>query len=745
MAEALDRILDPAFRVAFDVGLSGGKPTIEPPAAAEDDPDHERVRVLEIYDSHQGLARFPQLAARIGRINTPGRAPMLYDILKQIEAATRLRVTWTPGIDKEGKLAAEFKDAGKEQQSCAEVLTTLLASQSLQAQVVRQDVAGEWYEFAKDCFNKVRKLDPKSNYGERALFMVAINFYSLKDYERMRAILREYLKVFDQPAYEYWHQANFWIGWILENEKKFNEAVTYYARAAEERVVVYRPKPGPDAKPAASATPAAAAPASATPETKVPDAQPPEKPKLDREAVRALMAYDTQFVLGEKVTGALKDAGPDQFTDFMRIQAHVNLVLDPTAQTGFTPINRPAIAQSGFDLLCDVLEEQGLAVRIENLEPPIAERAYFRLASAYRKDGLMPQALENAQLLLRRYPETERRRETQGLMLAVYRGLKRFPEVIAMLETLAKEAKDPAEKRRIEIEVAWIRFDMADYAGAADRLKPLLTSAQPGEELQRLRDAYARALMRAGQASAAAEQYALLTKEAALPSERRIAALAEWACKLSAGKASERDFPAEETAFLRSYLDLPDDLRKARPRTDHARATWNYWALAQADVREGRWAKANERLQACASAPDDYLAADALIQLARIGMRTQDWDKARENLEYLLVFTTTAESAVRGTYHLGECLDQLGRKDLARERLQQVVDRFPLSPYAERARARLGLPPGIGAKPVGNPGPSGESGGDAAPVAVPTPAPVVTPTSVPNAQPNAKPNTKKEN
>ena len=51
--------------------------------------------------------------------------------------------------------------------------------------MIQRDVAAENYEAAKDAFNQVRQIDPKSKYGERALFAVALNYYNQQDYEKI--------------------------------------------------------------------------------------------------------------------------------------------------------------------------------------------------------------------------------------------------------------------------------------------------------------------------------------------------------------------------------------------------------------------------------------------------------------------------------------------------------------------------------------------------------------------------------
>ena len=64
-----------------------------------------------------------------------------------------------------------------------------------------------------------------------------------------------------------------------------------------------------------------------------------------------------------------------------------------------------------------------------------------------------------------------------------------------------------------------------------------------------------------------------------------------------------------------------------------------------------------------------------------IHLKAGQFEKAREAFEYLLFATRSPESAVRGTYSLGICLQKLGRTANAKERFDEVVNRYPLSPY----------------------------------------------------------------
>lgn len=656
--EALKQILDlNQFRLAFDIGITDGKPTITPPAS--EDPDAEKPRVIEIYEASLGENRFPPLERRLDLASREGKksraaAPMLFNILQRLEEVTQTRVVWADGIDKQEKLAAELKAGLAPNVTCGAALTAALEPLNLRFRVIKRDLAAEQYEAAKDAFNQVRQIDPKSKYGERALFAVALNYYNQQDHEKMKVVLREYLKVFDSPANEFYHQASFWIGWAFEREKKYREAVSYYARGAEERLVVAKADTKPDAKPAT------------------------------RDALKQQLSYDSQFALLEPLNGAFKEMKFDDFLEFIRQNTHVEVRLDPAVTAPTNTLNRAAFkGVPGFTLLCDTLEPLGLTFRVENVNAETAERAYFRLASAYKKDNLMEQALENCRALLTRYPSTTRRRETQSLMLEVYKGLKDYRNVMATLEELKRTATDDAEKRRLDAEIASILFDMADYAKAAQAFKDSLQSAKETEDRLSLRDGYARALFRDGKSAEALAQYELLAKEETNPLRQFVAGLMVFGLKFTLDQAFEREFPEAALRYVQRYEALSETERNRLTAPEFVRATWIYYVQALIDFKKDRTTAGLEKLKAVATSPDDFLAGDANYRIGLAHLAAKDFEKARESFEYLLFATKSSESVVRATYQLGVCLHGLGRTDAARQRFQQILDRYPLSPFVE--------------------------------------------------------------
>ena len=652
--EALKLILDfNQFRLAFDIGLTDGRPTITPPAS--EDPDAEKPRVIEIYEASLGENRFAPLGRRLDLASREGKksraaAPMLFNILQRLEEMTQTRVVWADGIDKQEKLAAELKAGLASDVTCGAALAAALEPLNLRFRVIKRDLAAEQYEAAKDAFNQVRQIDPKSKYGERALFAVALNYYNQQDHEKMKVVLREYLKVFDSPANEFYHQASFWIGWAFEREKKYREAVSYYARGAEERLVIAKA----DAKPAT------------------------------RDALKQQLSYDSQFALLEPLDGAFKEMKFDDFLEFIRLNTHVEVRLDPAVTAPTNTLNRaPFKGVPGFTLLCDTLEPLGLTFRVENVNAETAERAYFRLASAYKKDNLMEQALENCRALLTRDPATPRRRETQSLMLEVYKGLKDYRNVMATFEELKRTATDDAEKRRLVAEIASILFDMADYAKAAQAFKDALQSAKETDERLSLRDGYARALFRDGKSAEALAQYELLAKEETSPLRQFVAGLMAFGLKFTLDHAFEREFPEAALRYVQRYEALSETERNRLTAPEFVKATWIYYVQALIDFKKDRAAAGLEKLKAVATSPDDFLAGDANYRIGLAHLAAKDFEKARESFEYLLFPTKSSESVVRATYQLGVCLQELGRTAAARQRFQQILDRYPLSPYVE--------------------------------------------------------------
>lgn len=664
VAEFLEEILDfQAHRLAFDVGMTGGEPTLTPKPPDAEAPDRaERVRTIEIYDVRREAERYAPLAHRYGAWKSVhGQSGMMFHVIRRIEQLTDTKVLWAEGVPKEDVLAAEFSRVpdvdGWQSLSCGQTLARLLAGRDLRFKVVPRDLSTELYDQAKECFNEIRKIDPKSRYGENSLFLLALNFYRQEDYERMKAVLRHYLRLFDSPGHEHHHEACFWVGWAFEHERRYRDACRWYNRAAEERLVVYRP--GKDEKPPS------------------------------RDALKAQLSYETLFALGEPVGGELKGARlENELVEFVRLSANVAVRVDASATGIETPIHRKAFQKTAvLDVLLDALESLGLSFRAENVNEAVARKALYRLASAYKKDGQMPQALASCNVLLGRYAETPRRIDAWKLKLEIYKALKDYRSVLATLEQLKSESRGEIEPHKIDFEIAWICFDLCRYEQALEAFKRSLAGARDPAERLRIRDGYARTLFRSGDRTEALHQYRTLAKAEPEPLRAFVDRLMVWYLELAAGDVTRSPLPAEAAKLIEWYTSLPDEKRSRLPQSTLAQVTWIYYVAALRDLDEGRTAEAMEKLKAAGNSPDDWLAADAIYRTGMLQMKARQWKQARETFEYLLFSTRSAEAEVKATYALGLCHQALGDDASSAARFEQVLKRFPDSAYADRIRA----------------------------------------------------------
>ncbi|MCY3022349.1 MAG: tetratricopeptide repeat protein [Planctomycetota bacterium] len=683
VAQFLSQILDLSrHRLALDIGLTDGQPTLReigghdpnsvirgrpgglnwescPPISQE-----EASKPIEIYDEKSADKRFAPLTCSYGAWDKVHRARerqgvMLHTVLARVEELGQTRILWAEGIEKDAKLAAEFKQApaalGNNNVSCAKVLAAALAEKGLRYRIVPRDVSTELYERAKDAFNKIRRVDPKSKYGEKSLFALALNFYNQNDYAKMKAVLREYLKVFDSPGNEYYYHACFWLGWVFEYERKFHDACAYYARAAEESLVLYKPAAG--------------------------EALPP------KEELKKRFSYDLLFALSEQLSGQFKDMKLADFADFVHLNSHVAVRLDPSAQAVDAPVNRDAFKNvAGFDVLCEVLQNLGLSVRGENVQKEIAEKAYFRLATVYAKDNLMEQALENCNALLTRFPNTPRKKDIYALKLDIYKGLKDYRNVLAALDELKALSGSDLEQYKFDLEMASIHFDLCNYKKAAELYRSALASVKDLGERAGVQEAYARSLFRDGDLQGALAQYSVLVKEDTTDIGQFTDRLMVFCLNFALDKAAEREFPEDAQRFILEYEKLSDGERQKLPGAALARATWIYYVMALVDLKKGRTAEAIQKLAAASNSPDEALAGEASYLVGATHLAARSFDKAKEAFEYVLFTTRSTEASVKATYALGLTFQALDLRDKARERFKQIVERYPLSPYVELIR-----------------------------------------------------------
>jgi outer membrane protein assembly factor BamD (BamD/ComL family) len=657
--EFLEQILDPAtHRLARDIGLTDQKQA-PPTGDAPDEP------AIEIYDKRYESLRHDPLAKSYGSwIGAHGGGTaMMFNIIKRIESLTGTKVLWADGIDKDTILAAEFSRVpGSETHkslSCGQTLATLLGTLEMRFRIIPRNQAAEIFARAKDCYNDIRRVDPRSKHGEQSLFLLAMDFYRQKDFERMKIVLKEYLKLFDDPENKHYHEACFWVGWVFENDKRLREACYWYNRAAGEQLVVYK------------------IPGGKTPPTK--------------QQLRALCSYDTLFALEESTPATFKDATlGEHLSEFVRLRSNVDVRLDLDLPDTNAPIKDRSIEKTKvIDVLHEILGESGLSFRVENVNPKVAQKAYYRMASACNDDGMLEQALNACDLVLRRFPSSSRRRDAFRLKLEICKGMKDYRTVLATMEQLRKELAGDVEAYQIDFEIAWIYFELCDYKRARSYFQKSLAAAKAPIERTKIRDGYARACLQSGDFAEALTQYRSLLKTESQPLRKFIDRLMVWyLVQVVDPKTTPPKLPADAAKLMRWYTELSDQQRARLPANILAKATWIYYIAGRLDHHRKRTDLALERFQAAGNSPDDWLAAEALYCAGMIHVRSGRVKEAVDAFQYMLISTKSTEGQVRALYTLAQCQQSLGNTRKAKMRFDQILNRFPDSPYAARARAK---------------------------------------------------------
>jgi len=657
--EFLEQILDvKTHRLARDIGLTGPAPGLSKP-----DEDGLAPEIFEIYDVRHQWHRHAPLARSYGSWMSAhaGQAAMMFNVVKRIESLAGTKVLWADGVDTDTILAAEYSavpnQATHQALSCGQTLAGLLEPLEMRFKIIPRNRAAEVFSQAKDCYNDIRRIDPRSPCGEQSLFLLAMDFYRQRDYERMKVVLREYLKLFDDADRKYYHEACFWVGWVFENDKRFREACYWYNRAAAERLTIY----------------------------KVPDGQTPPT----REQFKAMCSYDTLFALEEPTSVNFKGVTlGNGLLEFVRLRTNMAIELDPSVADAAVAIKDTTQAKTTvLDVLLAALSDLGLGIRIENVNPEVAAKAYYRMASTYKTDGMMEQALNGCDLLLRRFPTSRRRRDAFKLKLEICKGLKDYRTVLATMEQIKTELGDEIEVYKIDFEIAWIYFELCDYARARSYFRKSLAAARDPAERTKIRDGYARILFQMGESDEALNQYRALAKAESEPLRAFVDRLMVWYFEQASGKAESPKLPDDASKLMRWYTDLTDQQRTRLPAAMLARATWVYYLVGRLDEGRKRTDQALERYRAAGNSPDDWLAAEALFRAGMIHVRAGRLTEAVDAFQYLLISTKSTEGQLRAIFALAQCHKKLGNPTKATMRLDQILQRFPDSPYAARVRA----------------------------------------------------------
>lgn len=675
LAEYYDSVVGTnRFAVDFDLGATGGKPTIPVPEGGD-----ENARALEIYDPAQ--TRFPALAKPYGdfaALHGTKTPTMLLTIIKRIETVTGSRVLWNENIPKDDALSQEFRELpGGRNVPCTEALRATLESIGLRYEVVRRDPTRELIQESNDTFDELRKFGADARYAEDAMYNIAVNLYVVKDYSRMKILLREYLKTYDNPSFLHYYEACFWLGRLYEIDRNISDAVKYYLMAAEERVVLYRLPEGSQAPTIAE--------------------------------IKSRLSYETLFNLSRKDSGSFQDDRlEDRFAKRIRFNTNVQLAIDPSARSLPRTITRESYLNVPcIELLHDVMFDLGLDLRTENGDPGVAEKAYFRLAQVYKEDNLMHEALEYISTMLARFPKSPRRPDALKLKLDIYKGLRDYAKALTTLEELRVAAEGRIEAFRLDYEKGRIYFDMCDYPTAEQSFAGAMLGTQAPDELCKIREALAITYLRmTNRWNEALSSYRNIAQYETAPVRQSVNATMIWFLECATARPPvSKPMPEREKTFITNYGNLSEAQRGDLDANEIARATWIYYAAGLVDlwVSEKR-TEALEKFNAAASSSDPFLSGEALYQAGMLYMATANPTQARATFEHLLFATKAVEPTVKATYALAQCLAAMNEAAGALRRLEELVARYPASPYAELAKQHplyLARHPPVTVPPVG--------------------------------------------
>ncbi len=193
-------------------------------------------------------------------------------------------------------------------------------------------------------------------------------------------------------------------------------------------------------------------------------------------------------------------------------------------------------------------------------------------------------------------------------------------------------------------------------------------------------------MFRANQREEALAQFLTLVKDEPDPLRQFMHQMLALTLQFQLGRIGEHQFPNDAIKFIQQYEQLSPAQRERLSQDQFVRATWIYFVMALVDIENGRLGPAMDKLNACLTSPDDFLAADAGYRLGMIHMQQRNFDKAREVFEFILFATRSPESAVRATFALGRCWEELGRPDQAVDRYAQLMDRYPISPLVDQLK-----------------------------------------------------------
>ena len=130
------------------------------------------------------------------------------------------------------------------------------------------------------------------------------------------------------------------------------------------------------------------------------------------------------------------------------------------------------------------------------------------------------------------------------------------------------------------------------------------------------------------------------------------------------------------------------DLARNFPQFENAGEAELWRGRALAEQRDARGARqAFEKVIALDG--KSVMAARARLELGRLLFQEQKYEEAMGEFLRVAVLFANPEEVSEGLFHAGLCLEQLGQTEQARVQYQEILQKYPNTPFARRAEERL--------------------------------------------------------
>jgi tol-pal system protein YbgF len=304
--------------------------------------------------------------------------------------------------------------------------------------------------------------------------------------------------------------------------------------------------------------------------------------------------------------------------------------------------------------------------------PPadIAPVAWLRYGIALTKQEQKEDALKAFQKVLSDFPKSEFADRALYEIGWIYLDQKKSDDAFKAFQTLAAQFPRSPFADEARFHVGDYYFDKKDYAKAADNYKQVTGNELMDKSLYKLGSALYQQKDYAGAAQAFQQ---VVTKfpqsEVAAESQYWLGDALERTNKLDEAKAAY-------TAFTQKF-----SMNSFAPRA--------WLGLGRVQVAQKNVAAAKASLQKVGDKADGIVLAEMTKLLADVAFAQKEFKDALQNYLKVNIVYSDSPFTAEATFQIGQCHEQLGDKDKAKEAYQRVIDQFASSPFAAKAKERL--------------------------------------------------------